>query len=77
MNPDPLLGSCGSDRMFFFILITDTGYSQCCGSGSADLGSGAFCPLDPGWVKNQHPGSGSVMNNPDDISESLKAIFWV
>jgi hypothetical protein len=23
-----------------------------------------------------HPGSGSGMNNPDHISESLKTIFW-
>ncbi len=34
---------------------------------------------DPGWVKNQDPdpGSGSGMNIPDPISESLKTIFWV
>jgi hypothetical protein len=34
---------------------------------------------DPGWVKNQDPdpGSGSWMSNPDHISESLEAIFWV
>jgi hypothetical protein len=32
-----------------------------------------FLPLDPGWVKK----SGSGMNNPDHISESLKTIFWV
>jgi hypothetical protein len=32
---------------------------------------------DPGWVKNQDPGSGSGMNNPDRISESLETIFWV
>ncbi len=32
---------------------------------------------DPGWVKNQYPapGSGSGMNNPDHISESLETIF--
>jgi hypothetical protein len=39
-----------------------------------DLGSGAF--LTPGsgylgWVKNQDPGSGSEMNIPDHISESV------
>jgi hypothetical protein len=40
-----------------------------------------FWPLDPGWVKNQDPdtGSGSAMNNPDHISKSLNNffIFWV
>jgi hypothetical protein len=32
-----------------------------------------------GWVKNQDPdpGSGSGMNNPDHITESLETIFWV
>ncbi len=50
-----------------------------CGSGS-----GIRCLFypwirDPGWVKNQdpNPGSGSGINNPDHISESLKNIFWV
>ncbi len=49
---------------------------RCCGSG-------ILCPFDPwirdlGWVKNQdtNPGSGSEMNNPDHISESLETI-WV
>jgi hypothetical protein len=34
---------------------------------------------DPGWVKNQDPdpGSGSGMNIPDNISESLETIFLV
>jgi|LakMenEpi03Aug12_release.lakeMendotaPanAssembly.Ray.scaffolds.fasta_scaffold1585517_1 hypothetical protein len=37
------------------------------------------CPFDPrirdpGWVK---PRSGSGMNPPDHISESLETIFWV
>jgi hypothetical protein len=34
---------------------------------------------DLGWVKNQdpYPGSGSGMNIPDHISESLETIFWV
>jgi hypothetical protein len=27
--------------------------------------------------KNQDPGSGSGINNPDHIFESLKTIFWV
>jgi hypothetical protein len=29
---------------------------------------------DPGWVKKSRSGSG--MNNPDHISESLETIFW-
>jgi hypothetical protein len=32
---------------------------------------------DPGWVKNQDTDSGSKMNNPYHISESLESIFWV
>ncbi len=45
-------------------------------------GSGIRClfdPLirDPGWVKNLDPGSGTGMNNPDHISESLNTFFWV
>ncbi len=46
--------------------------------------SGAFLTpwirvRNPGSVKNQDPdtGSGSGMNIPDHISESLEAIFWV
>ncbi len=36
-----------------------------------------FLPLDPGWVKNQDPDpeSGSGMNIPDYISESLETFF--
>jgi hypothetical protein len=30
---------------------------------------------DPGWVKNQDPGSG--MNIPDLISKSSETILWV
>jgi hypothetical protein len=30
---------------------------------------------DPGWVKKS--GSGSGMNNPDNICESLETNFWV
>jgi hypothetical protein len=38
-----------------------------------------FLPLAPRWVKNQDldPESGSRVNIPDHISESLKTIFWV
>jgi hypothetical protein len=36
-----------------------------------------FWPLDPGWVKNLDPGSGSGVNNPNHISESLETVFWV
>jgi hypothetical protein len=44
-----------------------------------DPGSGALLTRDPGWVINQDPdsGSGSGMNIPDHISESLETIFWV
>ncbi len=40
---------------------------------------GTFEPLDPGWVKNQDPGSGSGSgtNIPDHISENSEIIFWV
>ncbi len=33
----------------------------------------------PGWVKSQDPdqGSGSRMNNPDNITSSLETTFWV
>ncbi len=40
-----------------------------------------FLPLDPGSGISKKsdpvPGSGSGMNNPDYISESLETIFWV
>jgi len=49
-----------------------------------DPGSRTWCLFapwirDPRWVNNQDPdtGSGSGMNNPDHIFESLKTIFWV
>jgi hypothetical protein len=38
-------------------------------------GSGAF--LTPGSGMGKKSGSGSGMNNPDYISESLETIFWV
>jgi hypothetical protein len=50
---------------------------QCCG-----YGFGIWCLFDP-WsrdperVKNQDPDTGSGMNIPDHISESLETIFWV
>jgi hypothetical protein len=46
-------------------------------------GSGILCLFDPwirdlGWVKSRSdPGSGSGMNIPDHISESLESIFRV
>ncbi len=48
----------------------------------ADQGSGAFLTSrsgiqDPGWIKNQDPGSGSVLNILNQISESLETSFWV
>jgi hypothetical protein len=50
-------------------------FYQCCGSGS-----GIRRLFDP-WIRDpvcvKYPGSGSGMNNPDHISESLDTIFWV
>jgi hypothetical protein len=46
------------------------GILQCCGSRS-----GIRCLFDPGMGKKS--GSGSAMNNPYYIFESLKPIFWV
>ncbi len=46
--------------------------NQSCGSGS-----GAFLTLDPGSGLGKKSGSGSEMNNPDHISESLETIFRV
>jgi hypothetical protein len=40
-----------------------------------DPGSGSF--LTPGSGMEKKSGSGSGMNNPDHISESLETIFWV
>jgi hypothetical protein len=40
-----------------------------------DPGSGAF--LTPGSGMDKKSGSGSGMNNPDHIFESLETIFWV
>jgi hypothetical protein len=36
-----------------------------------------FGPLDPGSGMGKISGSGSRMNNPDHITESLETIFWV
>jgi hypothetical protein len=41
----------------------------------ADPGSGAF--FTPGSGMGEKSGSGSGMNNPDHIFESLETIFWV
>jgi hypothetical protein len=51
--------------------------TQCCGSGIRCLFDSWIG--DSGWVKNQDPdpGSGSGMNIPDHISESLETIFRV
>jgi len=45
-----------------------------------DPGSGAVVTLGfgirgPGWVKNQDPDTGTGMNIPNHISESVKTIF--
>jgi hypothetical protein len=44
-----------------------------------DPGSGAFLTPGSAMGKNQDPipGSGSGINIPNHISESLKTIFWV
>jgi hypothetical protein len=39
-------------------------------------GSEIRCLFDP-WTRDSDPGSGSGMNNPDHISESLETIVWV
>ncbi len=40
-----------------------------------DPGSGAFLISGSGMGKKS--GSGSGMNNPDHISETLESVFWV
>jgi hypothetical protein len=47
--------------------------NQCCGAFLTP-GSGI---RDPGWVKSKDPDSGSGMNNPDHISQSLETIFFI
>ncbi len=45
-----------------------------------DPGSGAFLTSGSGMgkkIRNPDPRSGSWMNNPDHIFESLETIFWV
>ncbi len=44
--------------------------------GVADPEPVPFWPLDPGSGMGKKSGSGSGMNNPDHISESLETIFW-
>jgi hypothetical protein len=63
-----------SYRFLTWYLAELKGKLLCCGSGS-----GIRCLFDPwirdpGWVKKL--GSGSGMNDPDHISESLETIFW-
>jgi hypothetical protein len=41
-----------------------------------DPGSGAFLTLDQGSGMGKKSGSGSGMNNPDHIFESLETNFW-
>jgi hypothetical protein len=43
---------------------------QCCGSGIR-------CLFDPGIRDGKKTGSGSGINNPDHISESIETNFWV
>jgi hypothetical protein len=49
-------------------------FKQCCGSGS---GIRCLFSLNPGSGMGKKSRSGSGMNNPDHISESLKTIVWV
>jgi hypothetical protein len=42
-----------------------------------DPESGAFLTPGSGFGMGNKSGSGSEMNNPDHISESLETIFWV
>jgi hypothetical protein len=60
-----------SDYMKVFCTVCNCMH-QCCGSGS-----GIRCLLTPGSGISKKLGSGSGMNNPDHISESLETIFWV
>ncbi len=48
---------------------------HCLSLSVAGLGSGAF--FTPGSGMGKKSGSGSGMNNPEHISESLETIFWV
>ncbi len=52
---------------------------QCCGSASGIPypGSGAFLTPGPGIRDGLKSWSGSGMNNPDHISESLETVFWL
>ncbi len=43
----------------------------------ADLDPGSGASLTPGFGMSKKSGSGSGMNNPVHISESLETIFWV
>jgi hypothetical protein len=45
--------------------------------GVADPDLVPFLPLDPGSGKGKKTRSGSGMNIPDLISESLETVFWV
>ncbi len=47
--------------------------TQCCGSGIR----GPFWPLDPWSGMGKKSRSGSRVNIPDPISDSLETIFWV
>jgi hypothetical protein len=51
-------------------------FLQCCGSGSG-IRCLFFLPRDPESGMGKKSGSGSEMNNPDHISESLETIFGI
>jgi hypothetical protein len=50
-------------------------YEGLASDSSPVLRSGAF--LTPGTGMGEKSGSGSGINNPDHISDSLETIFWV
>ncbi len=57
--------------------LDGSGHINYCSVADPDLISGIRCLFDPwirdpGWLKK----SGSGMNNPDHISESLETSFW-
>jgi hypothetical protein len=55
-----------SQQKFAFVISTIS-------VADPDPGSGALNPLDPGWVKK--PGSGSGINTPDHITETMETLF--
>ncbi len=57
------------------VLLKDANPSSFVSVADPDPGSGAFLTRDPGSAMGKKSGSGSGMNNPDYISESLETIY--